>query len=59
MGIIRRPNTAQERRANEGSPYVRAKRKGHNLPSDWDDIHKGFGRSWKRYRRKQYKEIGG
>ncbi len=58
---FRRIRTVQERRmaaAGEGDPEgppVRTKRNARNLPSDWSDLHRDKGRSWKRYRKTQWK----
>lgn len=63
--ILRRPRTTQERKANctrnflEFYGYkvkVRAKRNKINLPNAWDDVHIRKQKSWKKLRRKQYKE---
>lgn len=65
-GYHRRPRTQAERRLNQfldsdvedGAPRVRAKRSAHNLPDAWDDLNRPLERrSWKAYRRTQYKRI--
>lgn len=60
----RRPQTQSDRRINQflgdehedGAPRVRAKRSSRNLPSSWDDLSREHEvRSWKAYRRHQYR----
>ena len=66
MGWLRHPRTQQERRVNGKRNFIdydeykvrtRPKRNKANLPCHWDDLlnHSWYDRSWKRYRRKQYK----
>ncbi len=56
MSVFRRPKTRQEAAANQDFP-VRAKRKLGNLANAWDDLDKTFQRTWKKFRRKQYKTV--
>jgi hypothetical protein len=51
---LRRPKTTQERRASQDG-WGRPCRNIHNLVHTWSDIWKPFRRSWKEYRRTQYK----
>ncbi len=57
---FRYPSTAQESRQYYAYPgYVRPKRRHHRLPNAWDDIWREtvrHSRSWKLYRKTQYKE---
>ena len=64
MSWLRHPRTTQERRANQRELYsefpdfvpYRGRRASHRLVNAWDDIPKNRGdRSWKNYRRTQYK----
>ena len=55
---IRSPRTRQELRNAlnpEHAPFVRAKRNAVNLPTAYDDIVVRDERSWKEYRKTQYK----
>lgn len=51
---LRRPKTAHEKRANQDG-WNRPGRNAHNLPSAWDDVWRPVQRSWKKFRKKQYK----
>lgn len=56
----RSPRFIAEKRAQFDSEdqgvRVRGARRGHNLPNNWDDELRDFGhRSWKRYRKTQFK----
>ena len=61
---MRRPRTTNEMRAShdncDGIITVRSKRKGQNLPNEWDDKPRGdySHRSWKRHRHRQYRYKG-
>jgi len=62
MGWYRKPKTFCDRRAScsivdEFEPKFRAARNLHNLPTSWDDIKNSTRkiRSWKRFRKQQYK----
>lgn len=63
-GFYRRPKTTQERRWNEAwddeddAPSPRARRNNRNLPDSWDDALRNTYRlrSWKHYRRHQWKD---
>ena len=67
MNCLRHPRTTAERRANAGVAAdgldcgwrVRPARRGHTLVSAWDDQCRSTCdvRSWKHYRRTQYKVI--
>lgn len=50
--------TLQERRANQDWP-VRGRRSPRMIPTAWDDIPRldKDDRSWKRYRKTQYKTV--
>ena len=52
--FIRRPRTTSEKRANQNSPYVRAKCRPHNLPDSYDDIKINYQKNWKCKRNTQY-----
>lgn len=63
---LRRPHTRQERRfsghrsiieQDNYRVYLRARRSFHMLPTVWDDLIRGDkdNRSWKRFRKTQYK----
>jgi hypothetical protein len=58
---FRNPKTTQERRmagavmTEEGEPPPRAARGPKHLVTAWDDIPRGFDRTWKRHRRAQWK----
>lgn len=61
--IFRRPGTHPLRRdavhfPDAGEPGIRAKRSANNLPTSYDDCHRSDvgGRSWKRYRKTQWKD---
>jgi len=62
-GYFRRIRTFQERKwahawdDEDDAPKCRAARQGHNLPDPWDDIphFDQDDRSWKRYRKHQWK----
>lgn len=49
----RKPKTKQER--SQEVP-TRAKRNSTNLPTSWDDIYSENQRSWKKFRKTQWKE---
>ena len=59
----RSPRTTQERRANaaiEVDPdliewNIRPRRRGREIPSDWDDICRNTEKNWKRNRRTQWR----
>ena len=51
---MRLPRTTQERRMNQDG-WGRPCRNLHNLVNAWDDIWKEYQRSWKEYRKTQYK----
>ena len=66
MGWLRHPRTQQERRVNGKRNHItdddckvktRPKRNQVHLPCLWDDVlnHSWYDRSWKRYRKTQYK----
>lgn len=64
MGWMRKPRTTQERRANGKRCYlliddykvnIRASRNMSNLVEAWDDIWNTGQRSWKKYRKHQWK----
>jgi len=64
MKCFRSPQTTQEKKQfyaardeNTGlKPRIRGRRKPMALPSSWDDLHKNNERrSWKKYRKTQYK----
>jgi hypothetical protein len=50
---LRNPRTTQELREN--SEHARSKRKKPYLPTAYDDIHRTCERSWKKYRRTQWR----
>ena len=56
----RHPKTQQERKnsvsVDGDEPKVRAKRNKRNLPTNWDDMSPERQRSWKKYRKTQFKE---
>ena len=52
--FFRHPQTGNELRANAGAD-VRAKRNPRHLPTAWDDINRCLQRTWKLYRKTQYK----
>ena len=53
---LRRPKTTAERRASYAADVkIRPRRYGHNLPDAWDDKPRQFWRSWKQYRKQQWK----
>ena len=56
---FRNPKTTQERRdaAALDSVAVRPSRNPANLPNAWDDIPKSVHRTWKRYRKTQYRPV--
>jgi hypothetical protein len=41
--------------ALDQSVPIRGKRHGHNLPNNWDDVCRDYYRSWKVYRKTQYR----
>ncbi len=51
---FRHMRTTQERRAGQEG-WSRGKRNSKNLPNQWDDIQRRSQRSWKEYRKHQYK----
>jgi len=53
---FKKPKTTQERKANQDWP-VRGRRSPRQLPDEYDDVHRSNirQRSWKRYRKTQYK----
>ena len=51
---LRHPRTTAERRANEDG-WCRSKRNPHRLPQAYDDIVIRTQRSWKSYRKTQWK----
>lgn len=53
--ILRRPKTTSERRLSDD--HTRAKRNHRNLPTSFDDIKRGFQKSWKSHRKKQYRVV--
>ena len=58
MSYFRHPKTTNERRASfeaADGVKIRAKRRGRNLPNDWDDKPARRQRSWKRHRRTRWK----
>ncbi len=65
MGVhyrgYRNPRTTQERRANSNRELrqfrirIRARRSKNRLPHYWDEIMRERQKSWKSYRRTQYK----
>ena len=42
--------------AEDQGVHIRGKRRGHNLPNNWDDVPRNASdyKCWKRYRRFQY-----
>ncbi len=55
MAYVRHPRTTNERRADDGSDLIRAKRRQSNIPNEWNDKPQGRrGRSWKNNRKAQY-----
>lgn len=58
---LRHPRTTQERcwadawKDEDFAPRTRARRNARNLPNAWDDVHRDVERSWKRYRKAQWK----
>lgn len=38
------------------SVKVRGRRRPKHLPHSWDDINRAYHRSWKHYRKKQWRE---
>ena len=62
MAWMRKPRTMQERRAAESSKHdgvpVRGRRRGRNLPSDWDDKPVAAQRvlCWKNFRLTRWRE---
>ena len=55
MGWIRNPKTMNEQRQNTGVK-VRAARAPWNLPDSWDDFFKRAVRTWKAYRKRQFRQ---
>lgn len=54
--FYRRPKTTQEKRLGyEDTEYVRGKRRPHMLPDAWEDMPRFRTKSWKKYRKTQYK----
>jgi hypothetical protein len=53
---FRKPRTQGERRSADS--LTRAKRNAGNVPTSWDDLDVSArrDRSWKRYRRRQYRD---
>lgn len=57
---IRRPKTAQEIRENSNPEVVglvRGARHRWNIPTSWDDIARRTVKSWKAYRKTQYRIV--
>jgi len=56
-GWYRHPKTFNEMKQSFGfdKNYIRGKRKKHNLPDSWDDVHRTRTKSWKKHRKTQYK----
>ena len=52
---MRHPRTTQERRESLDG-WGRPCRNNHNLVQAWDDIWMRYQRSWKKYRKTQYKK---
>lgn len=53
----RHPKTLQEMKANQDW-HVRWRRRSHMLPTAWDDVPRNRDdRSWKRYRKTQYRAV--
>lgn len=64
-GYLRYPGTQRDRRLgfpvkDEGEPEFRGERRAHTLPTFWDDIPRSAykNRSWKRYRKTQWRAKG-
>lgn len=57
MSCHRKPRTTQERRANQEKQWRRHKRSTKRLVDAWDDIIVYDQRSWKKHRKKQYRDF--
>jgi hypothetical protein len=53
---LRRPRTGNAKR-HANCPYVRSARRASRLPSSWDDINRTCEKTWKAYRRTQYRIV--
>ena len=55
--MFRKPSTAQEKRQtfNNQGTKVRSKRDFSKLPNDWDDYTPTIQKTWKVYRKTQYR----
>jgi hypothetical protein len=54
--LMRNPRTTQEKRENgKRNRWGRPKRSARNLPDAWDDIHTRIPKTWKRKRKRQYR----
>jgi hypothetical protein len=52
--MMRTPKTANEKR-RASDPFVPLARRAPRLPSSWDDIARICEKTWKAYRRTQYR----
>jgi hypothetical protein len=62
FSFLRRPQTTQERRANQewrdyDWKFCRPARRDKRLPNAWDDIVTHSDRCWKSHRKTQYKIV--